>query len=68
MLVLTVDDELEMRWPDEAGIEESYAVVMANYEYLRRWSRWLDKSFSLENAREFNKRNRQELEKAWAYI
>jgi ribosomal-protein-serine acetyltransferase len=66
MLVLTVDDELELRWPDEAGVEEAYTVTMANYEYLRRWSRWLNESFSLENAREFNERNRREMENGTA--
>lgn len=66
MLILPVDDELEMRWPDAAGVEEVYALTMANYEYLRKWSRWLNEDFSLENARDFNERNRREMEEGVA--
>lgn len=62
MLVLPVDNELEMRFPDEEGIEEAYNSVMANYDYLVKWSRWLTPEFSLEEARAHNERNRKEME------
>lgn len=60
MLILPVDNELEMRFPDEESLEESYNAVMANYDYLIRWTRWLHEKYSLDDAREFYERNLRE--------
>jgi len=53
MFSLKVDDELELALSDENRVEEAFAVIMANYEHIYEWSRWLDENFTLEKAREF---------------
>ena len=53
MFSLKVDNDLELALSDENGVEEAFAVIMANYEHIYEWSRWLDENFTLEKAREF---------------
>src|SRR5690242_4949080 len=55
MFSLKVDDELELALPTESNIERAYAVVLANYEYLREWMPWVNESVSLESVREYYK-------------
>ena len=62
MLSLTVDDELELVFPTEDGLEESYSLIMANYDHLRPWTHWLNEDFSLDKVREFYQRNVQKFE------
>lgn len=61
MFSLRVDDEIELSLQYENRAEEAFAVIMANYEYIREWSHWLDEDFTLEKAREFCRRHEQVL-------
>ncbi len=53
MFHLKVDDELELAPQTENRVEEAFAVIMANYEHIHEWSRWLNEDYTLEKAREF---------------
>lgn len=62
MFSLKVDDEIELEPPYENRLEEVYAVVTANYDYLREWSHWLNEDYTLEKARAFCRKNIEEFE------
>lgn len=54
-----VDDEIELRLPEERFAEEATALVRRNLEHLSEWVKWAHENFSVEDALEFIRRNRR---------
>lgn len=57
MLSLKIDDETELRLIEPRHAEALNALVERNLEHLREWSAWLKRERSIENTRDFIKRN-----------
>lgn len=55
MFSIKVADDLELAFYTEQNAPEVYRVVKENYDFLYRWSPWLDENYSLERAGEFAK-------------
>lgn len=55
MFSIKVEDDLELGFYTENNSEEVFRVVKENYDYLYRYSPWLDEGYSLERAKEFAK-------------
>lgn len=55
-----IDERTELRPPDVAYAEEAAAVVRRNLGYLRQWMPWAVEGYSVEDARDFFRRNLQQ--------
>lgn len=55
MFSIKVEDDLELGFYTERTAPEVFRVVMENYNFLYRWTPWLDENYSLEVAKEFAK-------------
>ena len=55
MFSIKVDDDLQLGFYTEQNAAEVFQVVKENYDYLYRWTPWLDEDYSLERAKEFAK-------------
>lgn len=53
----TIDDELLLRLPEERFSEEATALIRENSRHLSEWLPWVTEGFSVEDAREFVRRN-----------
>ncbi|HEX8721560.1 MAG TPA: GNAT family protein [Pyrinomonadaceae bacterium] len=51
-----IDEELELRPPDERFAEELTALVRRDLAHLRPWMPWATERYSVEDAREFIRR------------
>ncbi len=60
MFIHRIDEELYLRLPDERHTPEAYALIKRDTGHLKRWLKWVTDDFSLEDAREFVRRNRQQ--------
>jgi len=60
MFIHRIDEELFLRLPDERHTPEAYALIKRDTEHLKRWLKWVTDDFSIEDAREFVRRNRQQ--------
>ncbi len=60
MFIHRIDDELYLRLPDERHTPEAYALIRHDIEHLKVWLKWPTDDFSLEDAREFVRRNRRQ--------
>jgi ribosomal-protein-serine acetyltransferase len=52
-----IDDRTELRPPDLSYAEEATAIVLRNLAHLRAWMPWAVEGYSVEDARDFIKRN-----------
>jgi ribosomal-protein-serine acetyltransferase len=52
-----IDEEIELRLPEEGGAEESTAVIRENLAYLKEWLPWVRDDYSVEDTLEFVRRN-----------
>ncbi len=57
MFCQRIDDELELRPVDERFAEELTALVRRDLAHLRPWMPWATERYSVEDAREFIRRN-----------
>ena len=57
MLSLKIDDETELRLIEPQHAEALNALVESNLEHIREWSGWLKRERSIENTRDFIRRN-----------
>ena len=55
-----IDEEIELRLPSEQSAEEATAVIRDNIEYLKEWLPWARDDYSIEDTREFTRRNLQQ--------
>ncbi len=55
-----IDENLELRLPEERHIDESHALVIQNLEHLKVWLPWATDEYSLEDTRQFIRRNLQQ--------
>jgi ribosomal-protein-serine acetyltransferase len=60
MFIHRIDDELFLRLPDERHSPEAYALIKRDHEHLSRWLKWATEDFTLEDAKEFVRRNRRQ--------
>lgn len=60
MFGFRVDENLELRIPQERHAEEAFEVVRENLPHLKPWLPWATDDYSLESAREFFKKNLQQ--------
>ena len=60
MFTHRIDDELFLRLPEERHTPEAYALIKRDAEHLREWLPWVTEDFSLEDAKEFTRRNRRQ--------
>src|SRR5215212_2925426 len=51
-----IDEQLELRPPDERFAEELTALVRRDLAHLRPWMPWATERYSVEDAREFIRR------------
>jgi ribosomal-protein-serine acetyltransferase len=54
-----VDEEIELRLPEERFAEEATALVRRNLSHLSEWLAWPHENFSVEDSLEFIRRNRR---------
>lgn len=59
---LALDAELTLRLPEERYSPEAAALVRTHHRELSVWLPWVTEDFSVEDAREFVRRNRQQYE------
>ena len=59
MFSYRIDDELELRLPEERHAEESNALIRENYEYLAEWLPWVRQRSSVEDTLAFIRENLQ---------
>ena len=59
MFSYRVDEEIELRLPEERFAEEATALVRQNLEHLSEWLPWAHENFSVEDSLEFIRRNRR---------
>lgn len=52
-----IDENLELRLPEERHADESYTLVRDNIDYLMPWLPWVKNDFSLGDTRDFIRRN-----------
>jgi ribosomal-protein-serine acetyltransferase len=57
MFTHRIEDELELRPVDERHAEELTALVRHDLAHLKRWMPWATERYSVEDAREFIRRN-----------
>ena len=50
---LKVDNEIELRLPEESDAEPLFALIDMNRRYLREWLPWLDNNMRLEDTMQF---------------
>lgn len=61
-LVLTVDDDLELRLVESGYAEELAAVVSANREHIHRWLPWATEDYGPDTARDWIELSRKKHE------
>jgi ribosomal-protein-serine acetyltransferase len=59
MFSYRVDEEIELRLPEERSAEEGTALVRQNLKHLSEWVKWAHENFSVEDALDFIRRNRR---------
>ena len=57
MFSYRIDDDTELRLPEERHVEEAFALTLENHGHLRAWLPWLRDDFSIEDTRHFIKQN-----------
>ena len=60
MFSYRIDEDLELRLPEERHAEESHALVMENLKHLKIWLPWATDEYSFEDTRNFIRRNLQQ--------
>jgi ribosomal-protein-serine acetyltransferase len=60
MFSYRVDEEIELRLPEERSAEEAAALVRQNLKHLSEWMKWPHDNFSVEDALDFVRRNRRD--------
>jgi ribosomal-protein-serine acetyltransferase len=58
--VWQVDEEVALRLPSERYAPESTALIRAHHDALSEWLPWVTEDFSVEDARDFVRRNRRQ--------
>ncbi|MCK6440187.1 MAG: GNAT family N-acetyltransferase [Planctomycetes bacterium] len=58
MFTHRIDDDLELRLPEERDAEDLSALIETNRVYLREWMHWLNSSNTIEAQRERIRKNR----------
>lgn len=53
MFSIEIDNDLELRSLEEAHIEELFALIEQNREYLREWLPWVDDNMSIKDSKKF---------------
>ena len=53
ILSMRIDDDTELRLPEEGDARELFALISANRAYLREWLPWVDSERSVEDTRAF---------------
>ena len=53
ILNMRIDDDIELRLPEESHAQELFALIDANRAYLREWLPWVDHERSVEDTRAF---------------
>jgi ribosomal-protein-serine acetyltransferase len=59
MFSYRVDEDIELRLPEERFAEEATALVRRNLSHLSEWLPWAHENFSVEDSLEFIRRNRR---------
>ncbi len=60
MFTYRVDDEIMLRLLEERHTEEVTALVIRDLKYLQEWIHWAKDDYSVEDTREFTRKNLQQ--------
>ncbi len=52
-----VDDETELRFPEEADAGEIYDLITRDLQHMKEWLPWVHDDYNIEQTREFVRRN-----------